>query len=425
MKRVTVKCAALAALACVAIAYSPRTASAELLYNPVVSVVGDGTNAISSAGFSVSVELFNNSVAGGPVSTATYASGATSPRLVDSGSATSDAMLTNNPGVANGAAQGVRYAGSVYAYSSGYDATDNTAGIVASTAPRVVGAVTMAAASITNPTVLASAASGQYTANNIRCAVGGDDGGATTPLYTAGTGTPATSGGWRNFTSPAGTGTQLETTVTNTRTVEELGNQLFGSTGSGSTVGIYKIDPTGVTPATTFVTTGTSTDHSPYGFALFDLGTSTVNPGVSINQTQNGYNVAYIADDKSPSGDTNGGIEKWHYTGSTWTQDYILKDTSTTYYRGLAGQLDADTGLVTLLQRPTLLPLISCSRLPIAAAGSTFTTLDTAPTNYILRGVALDPVAAAPSPEPSSLALMVALGVAGLFGFAWRRRSAR
>ena len=44
---------------------SLKTASAEtLLYNPIVTVVGDGTATGTAGGATVSVDLFNNSVAG-------------------------------------------------------------------------------------------------------------------------------------------------------------------------------------------------------------------------------------------------------------------------------------------------------------------------------------------------------------------------
>ncbi len=48
MRRVLVKCAALAALACVATMSSLETASAGLLYNPIVTQYGDGTTLLTS-----------------------------------------------------------------------------------------------------------------------------------------------------------------------------------------------------------------------------------------------------------------------------------------------------------------------------------------------------------------------------------------
>ena len=190
-----------------------------------------------------------------------------------------------------------------------------------------------------------------------------------------------------------------------------LGGNLFGSTGSGNTVGIYLIDPSGTAPATgatPYVTTGTSSDHSPYEFALFNDTTNQYN--------SDGYNVAYIADDKTPSGDTSGGIEKWTYSMGVWTQAYILKDPAVTGYRGLAGELDATAGTVTLFA--TDATGTKLQQVTDTGAGSLFTTLATLPANYAFRGVALVPV---PTPEPSTLALLAA-GAMGLLAYAWRRR---
>ena len=152
----------------------------------------------------------------------------------------------------------------------------------------------------------------------------------------------------RNFT----TNTQLWTTTpasgtgwANTRTVEELGDELFGSMSSGSTVGIYVIDPSGSNPATgatSWINVGTSSNHSPYEFALFN---NKQNPN-----TSNGYNVAYIADDGSATSEAAGAaeIEKWVFDGATWTQKYTILDpqlpTTAAAYHGLAGELDAATG---------------------------------------------------------------------------------
>ena len=265
-------------------------ASAGMLYNPVVTVVGDGTVAASGVGYTTSIYLYDNTVASqaAPISSASYNSGATGTRLVNSGMATSEGSLTNNPGVADAAAQGIAYTGTAYAYSAGYNAADNTASVssAATNASRAIGDVTLSANSVSNPMVLQTQAQASaYAANNIRGATG-DDSGTGASLYSAGTGSPSTTAGWRNFDS----NTQLPSgTLTNTRTVELLGGHLFGSTGSGSTVGIYLLDPTGVNPATPFITTGTSSTNSPYEFALFN------NPA---NQSSiDGYNVAYIADD--------------------------------------------------------------------------------------------------------------------------------
>ena len=131
--------------------------------------------------------------------------------------------------------------------------------------------------------------------------------------------------------------------------------------------------------------------------------------------------MAYIADDGSGTA-SNGGIEKWTYSGSTWSQAYVLRATSSTYYRGLAGEMDPATGLITLFA--TTAPSSgqdALQQVTDTGSGSTFTTLATAPTNYVFRGVALAPAPTA-TPEPGTLALLVA-AVAGLLAYAWRRRN--
>jgi hypothetical protein len=381
------------ALALAAAAVSPVVANqafATLLYNPVVATVGDGTN--TSGGLTTSDYLYANSIANqaSPISSASYNSSTNGVRLVNSVTATSEASLTNNPGVSNAAAAGVSYSGTAYVYNAGYDAADGTASVnsTATNANRSLGDMVVTASSVSSPTVLKTQTQATaYNNNNIRGATG-DDLGAGASLYSAGTGSTATTAGWRNFN----TNSQLSTTPTNVRTVELLGGKLFGSTGSGSSVGIYLIDPTGATAATPFVTTGTSSDHSPYEFALFDNPTNT--------NAIDGYNVAYINDDGA-AGVASGGIEKWTYNGSAWTQAYILRDTTTTYYRGLAGELDASTGLVTLFASTS--DGTRLQQVTDTGAGSTFTTLATAPTNDFFRGVALAPAAV---PEPASLTLL-------------------
>jgi hypothetical protein len=385
--------------------FAVGSASAGLLYNPTVTVVGDGTitTVPSGTGVMTSIYIYNNTVAAqaAPISSTSYNSGAGGTRLVNSLTATSEGSLTNNPGISDAAAIGGSYAGTAYVYDSGYDAANGTASVnaAAANANRSLGQVNVTASLATGATVLKTQTQASaYAGNNIRGATGDNTG---TNLYSAGTGTAATAG-WRNFV----TNTQLPSgTLTNVRTVELLGGNLFGSTGSGTTVGIYLLDAAGVNPATTYVTTGTSSDHSPYEFALFN---DLTNPA-----KLNGYNVAYIADDAVPTGDLNGGIEKWTYNGTAWTQAYVLKDPNVTGYRGLAGQLDPTTGLVTLFASTA--DALKLQQVTDTGAASSFTTLASFATadNRFFRGVALAPVVV---PEPSAclLAVMAVIGAVAI-----------
>jgi PEP-CTERM motif len=387
---------------------------ATILYNPIVTTIGNGGQALSSSGQETNINLYYNSVAGqtSPVSTVQYNAGATGTRLVTSGTATSEGTLSNNPAISNAAAQGLPYSGVAYAYSAGYDqqARAGSGAVNSQGTPRTVGSVTVGPLSVSNATVQASQVNANaYTGNNIRSATGDD---ANTKYFTAGTGTNAA---WRYF-NDGGTSTQLNTTTTNTRTVEILNGQLFGSSSSGSAVGITAIG-TGV-PTTNPQTenllfaTGTSSTASPYEFVLID------NPnGQTPTAASYGFNTAYIADDGTGSSEAagNAGIEKW-VLGSTgsWTKAYTLLNTGDTGYRGLAGQLDSSTDQVVLWT--TNASGTSLEQVTDTGAGATFTTLATAPTNEVFRGVALSPV-----PEPSTLVL-AGLSLIGLSASARRLR---
>ena len=133
MKRAFLKCAALAALACVATASPLKTASAEtLLYNPIVTCYGDGT---TTGGFGVttSVYLYNASVGNqaSPASSVSYNSGATCTRLVNVANGNAEAALANNPALSDAAAQGLAFAGAAYAYRAGYNTSNGSAATTA------------------------------------------------------------------------------------------------------------------------------------------------------------------------------------------------------------------------------------------------------------------------------------------------------
>ena len=283
-----------------------------------------------------------------------------------------------------------------YAYHAGYNVSDS---VITSTGDRSVGVVTVAPTLLSSATVLQTqTVATAYNGSTIRSAVGDDTGPATTAVYTAGSygsGQQLTAG-WRNFS----TNTQLFNGNANTRTVELLGGKLFGSMGSGSTVGIYVIDSSGSNPAfgaTSWISVGTSSNHSPYEFALFDDKTNA--------NTSNGYNVAYIADDGN-AGAAAGGIEKWTWNGTAWGQAYILQSSTGVYYHGLAGQLDAATGNAVLFATTsdgTKLQQITDPLTATTASSDTYLTLATASTDYWFRGVALDPIPAAPTQNPGDV----------------------
>ncbi len=405
----------------VATVLAATTADGALVYDPVVTVVGDGSGALATdTGYITSIYIYADSVASqaSPVSSTAFLNGGNSPRLVTSGSATSEGSLTNNPGVADAAAKGAPYGGTQYVYSAGYDAANATADVGTSTtnAPRSFGQTNVTNNVASSATVLKTqtqtdAYRGTAGSNaNVRGAVGDDTGAAK---YTAGNAATATgaTGGWRNFAS--GTSTLLDATQTNVRTVELLNGRLFGSTGSG-TRGLHVIDPTGTNPATLYIDTGGTS--SAYEFALFDDPRFDNGTGSPLNL---GFDTAYVADDRTS---TSGGIQKWTWDGTLWNLQYTLKDAGLTspQYRGLAGQLDAATGLITLFTSVETSASGGNTRLQQITddngALSTFTTLATLANSSGLkfRGVALSAI-----PEPGALLFgalvcgVIGLGVGG------------
>ncbi len=400
-------------------AFAATTVSAGLIYNPVVVVIS-GTTA-SGTGDTTSISIYRQGVAGqvAPVSTTAYNSSASGTRLVTSGSDAGEGTLTNNPGVSDAAAKGMLYGGTQYVYNGGYDATGGTAfvkdtmppdTVARPNAPRAFGQANVTGRVASGATVLQTQPSvgtgATYVDASIRGAVGDDTGGSTSSgRYTAGTTNTGssfiTSGGFRNF----GAGTLLTTPVNttnglhNTRTIELLGGNLFGTSGNSTTRrGIYKLNPAGAAVSATdeprYLDTGSAS--GPNEFALFD------DPNLSVTLNM-GYDTAYIADDRT---DVNGGIQKWTWNGAVWSLAYTLKDAglTTPRYRGLAGQLDAATGLITLYTTFTdASSNTGLQQVTDTGAGSSFMTLAslTAASGSSFHGVALS------APEPSALLLAI------------------
>ena len=419
----SVKLTAIAiAVVCVVCAMTAtlKTAAADTLYyNPVVEVVGNGSGALTSAGWPVAIDVFQNSTSGQLSPTSSAAFGSTDgSSMVNSGNSTSEGALANNPLLTTMAALGQSYTGSAaYVYDAGYGTVAGAAGVATSTTiPTEVGQVTLTGGAATAPTILLSQPrASDYSGVSIRGVVGADDSANPTALYAAGT-----SGSWRNYMTSTQVGTP-----SNVRTVQasygSSGIQLFGSSDTGSTVGISVINLSTSTSSLLVQSATTSSNASPYAFVLLD---NTANPN-----TINGYNTAYIADDGTATSEVagNAGIEKWTYSGSVWTHDYTLLGLlptggTATGYRGLAGQMDGggsdDVILYTTDASSTYLQQVTDPIAALTNPGDTFITLATAPTNEVFRGVALAPAAV---PEPSTLALLT-VGAVALLGCAHRRR---
>ena len=193
----------------------------------------------------------------------------------DTASNNAEAALANNPALSDAAALGLPYAVRLCVCRRLQRGRRRRLRRVGSLGGRRDGRTDAAEQCHGLQTQTATAA---YNGSTIRSAVGDDTGPASAAVYTAGSyGTGlAASAGWRNFTTNKQLWTTTPTSGTgwaNTRTTELLGGKLFGSMSSGSTVGIYVIDPSGSNPAfgaTSCINVGTSSNHSPYEFALFD-----------------------------------------------------------------------------------------------------------------------------------------------------------
>jgi hypothetical protein len=287
-----------------------------------------------------------------------------------------------------------------------------------------------------------------------------------------------------NTTTPTGASSVNPATGTETRTVEIVntgsGNELMVSRDfkvSGTPNDATDIrsitGPGGALPTTsagatvTRVLPNTLSSQSNYGSV--NLSSSLLLNGV--NNSRSGSfvylspedfflaapNVMYVADSGQPkNGSANaaglgeGGLQKWVNSAAngsgTWTLQYDLSAglnlvnnamaTSTnptapgvTGLFGLAGQVEAN-GTVELFATSYGLNELSGSYLygitdslnaTAPANGESFTTLETASTGTLIRGVAFAPEAVA-APEPSTTSMLI-LALLGAAGFAWKRRN--
>ena len=388
--------------------------------NLVVDRMGDGTATLSSTATQVSILEVTTS--GSLAQTITLATSG-SNQQTDSGSATSDGYLNTY------------FSGTVgYVSVPGYNNAVGTASVASQNTK--VNSTFDASGSIINRTLFPTGGpSGTppspYSGNNYRSSIATS--GST--FYTAGTssGTPNTAGIWYNNGSSFIQVTSTATgQPTNARNLEIYGSgtsaQLFFTSAASTGTGVFAIGtglPTSATQTATLqINTGTlGTSASPYGFVMFSTGSQ----GAGV------LDLAYIADDRTTAG---GGLEKWTFNGSAWSNSWSLlvsgtvgsppstlqSGTATGFagLRGLAGTWDAVNGATlyattTELSNNRLISIVDTGTTP-----STYSTLMSAGANYAFRGVDFTPVVQA-VPEPSALAL-AGLGVAAAGWGVWRRR---
>lgn len=275
----------------------PATAADFTPGNIVVLRVGSGASGLVNTGAAVFLDEYTPAgVFVQSIALPTSVSGA-NKRLILSGTATSEGMITRS--------EDGKYI-MVYGYDAAIPTTD-LAGTTAAAVNRVVARVDKNG-NINTTTALTDAATG----NNPR-GVTSTNG---TDIWVTGG-----AGGIRYTTLGSTTSTQLSTTVTNLRGVEVFGGQLYISTSSGTAVRIGAVGSG--TPATSGQTItnipGFTTSGSPYGFFFADL-----NAGIP------GADVLYVANDDAVA------LTKYSLVGGNWVSNGTI-GVNADDYRGLSG----------------------------------------------------------------------------------------
>ncbi|MFL6233522.1 MAG: ExeM/NucH family extracellular endonuclease, partial [Thermoanaerobaculia bacterium] len=320
--------------------------------------VGDGVAALTANGTAVFLDEYTPTGTLVQTITVPTTTVGANRRLVASGTATTEGMLTR----------------SVDGFSvvlAGYDAALATASITTSTSAtvnRVIGRLVSSGA-LDTTTALTDAISG-----------GNPRGAASTngaDLWLSGT---SGGGGIRYATLGATTSTSLATTPTNFRAIGIFGGQLFAS----SQTGAFRLSTIGTGTPTTSGQTVTNlpgfptATGSPNGFFFADL-----NAGVA------GVDTVYVADD-------GGTIQKYSLVAGSWTLNGSITAASA---RGLTATVSGSTVTlyVTYSAGSKLAKVVDTAGYNAAPSTTTVTDLATAGTNTAFRGVALAPVPSLPS----------------------------
>lgn len=318
--------------------------------NLVVLRIGDGVNPLSNAAQALFLDEYTTSgTLVQSIALPTTASGSHQP-VTCSGTATSEGNLQL---AENGQ----------YLVLAGYSAAPGLAS-VASTAsiatPRVIARIGLDEVVDTSTTI-----TNAFSGNNIRSATSTDG----TQFWAAG----ANSGVNHVLLGGSSAVALNSTTPLNVRTVQIHGGQLYCSSSSS---GFYYVHPVGTGIPTTSGQTvavlpgfGTTSGPSSYDFFFADA------------------NTLYIADDRSSGG--LGGIYKYAFAAGSWSLQYQLSAGPTTGLRGLTGTVQG--GTATLFATTTLLSTNHVLAVTDTGPTSTFTTLATAATNTVFRGLRLIP----------------------------------
>ena len=390
-------------------------ATADTLFSSgtlVVERVGDGSSTLS--GTAAPISVLEVTTSGSHRQTITL-SGTGASQQTDSGNSISNGYLNTYGG---------------YVSVPGYNAPAGTASVAASNTK--VNSLLDTSGNVVNRTLFPTGGPPPFNSNNYRSSIATS--GSTFYGVGASTGSPNTGGAWyyngTTFTQVSGTATGQPT---NLRVAEIYNNQLYATSAAGTGYGIWSIGTglptTAGNTSTLAINTGAGAD--PYGFVMFSTGAR----GAGV------LDLAYIADNRTTAG---GGLQKWTFTGSgtaaTWSNSWSLFVSGTVGsppmtlqsgtaagfagLRGLAGTYDSVHGATlyattTELSNNRLISIFDSG----STTPSTYSTLQSAGTNYVFRGVDLSPASALAVPEidPATGGSAFSL-VAGVCAMIERRR---
>ncbi len=335
----------------------------------VVARVGSGSAALNNAATPIYLDEYNTDGTTGfslPLPTAT--SGNTT-RILESGSATSEGQL-------NLSADGQ------YLTLGGYDATPGLAGVnSAASINRVVARVNSNAAVAT--TVLTSTTHG----SGFRSVVTSDG----SRYWTGGNGVGITSVAHQGNTTVA-TPTTISTTSTNIRTVSIFNGNLYYTTGSGGTAGLYQVG-TGLPVTTGQTSVNKILNTDAYAYQM-------------INRGGSNWNCYLAAATATPPG-----IYKYVSTdnGATWTALGTVTITGGAF--SIAAKENAGAIDVYATTGSTIVKFSDTAAFDATITG-TPVTFATAGTNKAFRGIAFAPGVIAPVITNAALSVNADLNTA-------------